>query len=77
MAAKGLEVGERPDDHQEITLEASHPANGSRRHGKLQAVCPLLDHGTGQKLGEMGFTAHRTGAGAAAAMGGGEGFMEI
>ena len=77
LPAQGQQVRQGPYHHQEVPLESADAADGRRRRGQLPAVSVGLRHGARQELRQMGLAAHGPGAGTAAAVGGGEGLVEV
>ena len=77
LPAQGEHVREGLHHHGEVAIEVLYPADGV---GGLCKVVPLLIlcHNRAGQVGLQEFlAAHRAGAGAAAAVGGGEGLVEV
>ena len=78
LLAQGEHIGEGPDYHQEVAVKGLHPADGLRQivvHGV--PVLPGHRMRLGQVGGQQFLTAYGSAARSAAAMGGGEGFVQV
>ena len=77
LRAQREHVAQRLDHHAEVAVELLDAAHGLRR--PLEAVVPRLAHDlpVGQKIAQKRLHAHRAAAGAAAAMGRGEGLVQV
>ena len=77
LAPQGQEIRQGLHHHGEVAVEALHAANGLGRVLELQPILPLRRVVQRQEGGQEILAAHGAGAGPAAAVGGGEGLVQI
>lgn len=77
LLSQGKDIGEGLNDHGEVAVEVLHPADGLLRLGELIAAFSLDHYGAGQEGTQQLLEAHRARTGTAAAVGGGEGLVQI
>ena len=77
LAPQGEDVGQRPDHHQEIAVKRLDVAHAVRLAVPAPALGQAFRPRAGQIGDEQGLAAHRAAAGAAAAVGGGEGLVQV
>ena len=79
LFAQGEHIGQRPDHREEVAVEGLHAADGIgvALHGQVEGISIADRMGLGQIGGQDGLAAHSAAARAAAAMGGGEGLVQV
>ena len=77
LLAQRQQIGQRPHHNGKVAVEAAHPAQRVFRREEAVPVVLVLHAGTRQKLLQKCLAAHRTAAGTAAAVGRGEGLVQV